>query len=395
LPLLPVFWLQLGIHPASAETAPQRCAEIGRVLSADVGRDRAMMVPDSALLGALLDPARNDALEALGGFEAPEYYSGLLELEEHLGPATIPREVMQHPPLTAGPSLDAYDLRTRLDRVVVVKPAEKPVCSSITTLARDRNSQQISLSTPTLTCETHSAHVIRLKSGETFVALLDLPQEYLEELTGPVARDYGLALYGVGARDESTTCRFLLTTEATAGLHVEKANTINDMLSHALFAAGPASSQQEDVKTWLNHHGGDIAAAYLDKMSGRTADMAWPQDVAPDGITLADGPLDLSKSACGVFQPLPAGQLLRAIVPSISDLGGIRCLAADAGQTLHGRIKVNSDDFLVSVSSHGGGVFVNGYTRNADDGETRLAAVLWAKQIPSTHKFTVTRAESD
>ncbi|MBI2254946.1 MAG: hypothetical protein HYU58_10040 [Proteobacteria bacterium] len=396
LGVLSILGLLLSIEsrPSFAETAYRRCERIGADLIANASVERAIALPDEVFFAALLDPAKNTHLEALGGFEASTYFSSLLDLQQYLAPAEMPLEVMQHPTLTADAGLNAHDLRTRLDRIVVVKSAQEPACASVTTLARDRQSQQISLSTPTLTCGAESAHLIRLKSGGTFVALLDLPQQRLQEMAWPTERAYDLTLYGVGLEDERTTCHFRLGAEATAEFRTEKARSINDLLLGALFAAGPDSPQQIAIRDWLNVNGAALASAYVDKMSGWTNSMSWPRDVVADGVALADGAPEKSKDACALFQARPVGQALRNVLSAISDFG-ILCVGVAPDQILHARVKTKSDDFLVSVASHQGVVFVNGYTWNSDNAEARLAAMLRVKRIPMTRKTFMTLVEDD
>ncbi len=391
--VLSLLWplLATGIHPALAETAAQHCEKIGRDLASGLSIERIKPLPDAELLAGLLTSDNSPRLEPLMGFESGEYFSDVWELKEYLAPAMMSARIFVNLP-PAGDSVMAYDLRKRLDRIVVVDTGSESSCLSVTTLARDRQSQQISMATPTLSCEAQSWNVVKIKDGGTYVALLDLPQKHFDEISVHAERAYNLALYGVGVEDENSVCRFRIGTDATAQILVDEARSINAMLLGAMIDAGPESPQQKVIQAWLQQHGADIARAYLDKMSGQATAMSWPQDVSVDGIALAGGRLE---GDCGVTKPRAAGEILSVIVYSIADLTGVQCGAAASDHVLHGRVKTAVEEFLVSVSSEAGIVSVNGYSWDVAGGKAQLAAILRAREIPATRKLTITRVEDD
>jgi hypothetical protein len=353
--------LAFAATPAFANPQSTTCEAIGRDLGAAASALAipSMLggVPDAEMLAAFTDPATNRALDPLMGFS--------FRNDEGV-----------------------HDLRSTLDRLVFVAEGRQNSCLSATIRKRDRTTQEIS-TLASFPCENQSAELFNLKSHGYFLARLDLPQEYLTRIDDNGARNYRLLLDGVGAANEGTSCAYTLRTDTITKLSLRNAETINRRLRSALHDVGPATPAHEIMKDWLARHAADITEAYLAIYNGQATAMAWPADVAPDHITLTDGPVDLFKSFCTVTDWMPVGDALRLHIHSITDLGGMQCDAAPPETLQHGLVRTDGIAFLVAVGNVDGVIQLNAFNWRLKDQTARLGALAAGTRTPATHRLTL------
>lgn len=353
----------LTTAPALANPQSATCDAIGRDLAA-AATALAISNPlggvsDAEMLAAFTNPATNHALDPLMGFS--------FRNEQGI-----------------------HDLRGALDRLVAVEQGPDDSCLSATIRKRDRKTQETS-TIASFPCENQSAELFNLKSHGYFLARLDLPQDYLTRIDDNGARNYRLLLDGIGAANEGTSCTYNLRTDPITKLSLRTAETINRRLRSTLHDVGPAPPAHEIMKNWLARHTADITDAYLAIYNGKATAMTWPPDVAPDHITLTDGPVDLLKSFCTVSDWMQVGAALRLNIRSITDLSGVQCDAAPPETIQHGLVRTDGIAFLVAVGNMDGVIQLNAFNWRLKDQTAQLGALASGTRTAATHRLTLTQ----